>query len=62
MLHAEHQDDLRHFRSKAKSWDILIRSSDLLHKKKMLQTRNEQEHDANDAEKPRRVIKIKQKF
>jgi len=62
MLHAEHQDDLRHFRSKAKSWDILLRSSELLHKKKMLQTRNEQEQDASDADKPRRVIKMKQKF
>lgn len=70
MLHAEHSFDYKHFRAKAKSWEvsrhhIVYKYNEHLQRQKSLHTQKEQqEQDIVDEESSttRRVIKMKANF
>ena len=73
MLHAEHSEDLKHFRAKAKSWEVsrhqIFKSSEHFQKKISLNyLKSEQAQLIEDQEntiqdnKPHKIIKLKQKF
>lgn len=71
MLHTEHSNDYKHFRGKAKSWDvskhlIVFKYNEHLQKQKSLQTQNElnedEEKQRQQPHQQRRIIKMKTNF
>jgi hypothetical protein len=67
MLHAEHYEDLKHFRAKAKSWEAsrhhILKCNENLQKKIILcHTKSEQGKLIEQQEPVHKVIKMRQKL